>query len=109
MICKITTAESLLPAEKTQEESRFQQQNQADQPGFVVGTKENRLRCLDGINCDVLGSVVVDLAARCSGGRVATFFPVQIVLRFHRLLGFVSLHLLRLVKCIEGNAEIEKT
>ena len=70
---------------------------------------ENRLRCLDGVNYDVLSSVVVDLAPRCSGGRVATLFPVQIVLRFHRLLGFISLALLRLVKCIEGNAEIEKT
>ena len=67
------------------------------------------MRCLDDVNYDVLSSVVVDLAPRCSGGRVATFFPVQIVLRFHRLLGFVSLHWLRFVKCIEGNAEIEKT
>ena len=65
--------------------------------------------CLARLNSSELGSVVVDLAARCSGGRVATFFPVQIVLRFHRLLGFVSLAWLRLVKCIEGNAEIEKT
>ena len=109
MTCKITTADPLLPAEKTQGESRFQQHNQADQPGFVVGTKENRLRCLDDAKYDVQGSVVIDLAARRSGGSVATFFPVQIVLRFHRLLGFVSLHWLRLVKCIEGNAEIEKT
>ena len=67
------------------------------------------MRCLDDVNYDVLSSVVVDLAARRSGGRVATLLPVQIVLRFHRLLGFVSLHWLRLVKCIEGNAEIEKT
>ena len=67
------------------------------------------MRYLDEVNYDVLSSVVVDLAAKCSGGRVTTFFPVQIMLRFHRLLGFVSLHLLRLVKCIEGNAEIEKT
>ena len=67
------------------------------------------MRCLDGVNYDVLSSVVVDLAARCSGGRVATFFPVQIVLRFHRLLGFVSLHWLGFVKCIEENADIEKT
>jgi hypothetical protein len=57
------------------------------------------LRCLDDVNYDVLSSVVVDLAARRSGGRVATLLPVQIVLRFHRLLGFVSLHWLRLVKC----------
>lgn len=35
--------------------------------------------------------------------------PVQIVLRFHRLIGFISLLWLRLVKCIEGNAQIEKT
>jgi hypothetical protein len=48
--CKITTADFLLPACKTQGESRIQQQNQADQPGFVVGTKENRLQCLDGVN-----------------------------------------------------------
>ena len=67
------------------------------------------MRCLDDVNYDLLGSVVVDLASRRSRGRVATLLPVQIVLRFHRLLGFVSLHLLRLVKCIEGNAEIEKT
>ena len=87
----------------------MQQQNQADQPGFVVGTKEKRLRCLDGINYDALSSVVVDLAARRSGGRVATLLPVQIVLRFHRLLGFISPAWLRLIKCIEGNAEIEKT
>ena len=34
--CKITTAESLLPAGKTQVVSRLQQQNQAGQPGFVA-------------------------------------------------------------------------
>ena len=67
------------------------------------------MRYLDEVNYDVLSSFVVDLAARRSGGRVATLLPVQIVLRFHRLLGFVSLHLPRLGKCIEGNAEIEKT
>ena len=67
------------------------------------------MRYLDEVNYDVLSSVVVDLAARRGGGRVATLLPVQIVLRFHRLLGFFSLHWLRLVKCIEGNAEIEKT
>ena len=67
------------------------------------------MRCLDEVNYDVLSSVVVDLAARRSGGRVATLLPVQIVLRFHRLLGFVSPAWLRLVKCIEGNAKIEKT
>ena len=66
------------------------------------------MRCLDDVNDDVLSSVVVDLAARRSEGRVATLLPVQIVLRFHRLLGFVSLHLMRLVNA-EGNAEIEKT
>jgi hypothetical protein len=48
--CKITTGESLLPAGKTQGESRLQQQNQAGQPGIVAGTKENRLRCLDNVN-----------------------------------------------------------
>ena len=67
------------------------------------------MRCLDDVNDDVLGSVVVDLAARRSRRGVATHLPVQIVLRFHRLLGFVSLAWLRLVKRIEGNAEIEKT
>ena len=67
------------------------------------------MRCLDDVNDDVLSSVVVDLAARRSRGRVATLLPVQIVLRFDRLLGFVSPALPRLVKCIEGNAEIEKT
>ena len=67
------------------------------------------MRCLDDINDDVLSSVVVDLAARRSRGRVATLLPVQIVLRFDRLPGFVSPAWLRLVKCIEGNAEIEKT
>jgi len=34
--CKITTADFLLPAEKTQGESRFQQQKQADKPGFMA-------------------------------------------------------------------------
>ena len=67
------------------------------------------MRYLDEVNYDVLSSVVVDLAARRSGGRVATLLPVQIVLRFHRLLGFVSPAWLRRIKCIEGNAEIEKT
>ena len=67
------------------------------------------MRYLDDVNYDVLSSVVVNLAARCSGGRVATLIPVQIELRFHRLLGFVSLAWLRLVKCIEGNVVIEKT
>ena len=62
------------------------------------------MRCLDGVNSGVLGSVVVDLAPRCSGGLVATFLPVQIVLRFHRLLGFIRLDWLRLVKGVEGNA-----
>ena len=62
------------------------------------------MRCLDDVNYDVLSSVVVDLAARRSGGRVATLLPVQIVLRFHRLLGFISLDWLRLVECVEGNA-----
>ena len=33
-------------------------------------------------------------------GPVATLLPVQIVLRFHRLIGFISLLWLRLVKCI---------
>tara|TARA_B100001540_G_C15166567_1_gene355682 strand:+ start:236 stop:439 length:204 start_codon:yes stop_codon:yes gene_type:complete len=47
---KITTADSLLPAGKTQGESRFQQQNPAVQPGFVALTNENRVRCLDDVN-----------------------------------------------------------
>ena len=67
------------------------------------------MRYLDEVNYDVLSSVVVDLAARRSRGRVATLLPVQIVLRFDRSLGFVSPAWLRLVKCIEGDAEIEKT
>ena len=67
------------------------------------------MRCLDDVNDDVLSSVVVDLAARRSRRGVAMLLPVQVVLRFHRLLGFVSPAWLRLVKCIEGNAEIEKT
>ena len=62
------------------------------------------MRCLDEVNYDVLSSVVVDLAARRSGGRVATLLPVQIVLRLHRLLGFVNLHWLRLVKGVERDA-----
>ena len=103
VIYRITTAESLLPAGKTQGK-KSATQNHADQPGFVVGTKENRLRCLDDAKYDVQGSVVVDLAARRSGGRVATLLPVQIVLRFHSLFGFISLAWLRLVKCVEGNA-----
>jgi hypothetical protein len=36
MTCKITTADPLLTAGKTQGESRLQQQNQGDQPGLVV-------------------------------------------------------------------------
>ena len=62
------------------------------------------MRCLDEVNYDVLSSVVVDLAARRSGGRVATLLPVQIVLRFHRLLGFISLAWLRLIKGVERDA-----
>ena len=103
VIYRITTAESLLPAGKTQGERRLQQQNQAGQPGIVVGTKENRLRCLDNVNFYVLCSVVIDLASRSSGGRVATLIPVQIVLRLHYSLGFISLTWLRLIKCIQGN------
>jgi len=34
--CKITTAESFLPAGKMQGESRLEQQNQAALPGFVA-------------------------------------------------------------------------
>ena len=60
--------------------------------------------CLDGVNYDILSSVVVDLASRRSGGRVATFLPVQIVLRFHRLLGFIRLVWLSLVKGVERDA-----
>ena len=82
---------------------------QAGQPGIAISAKGNGLHCLDGVSSDPLCSVVVNLASRCSGGLVATLIPVQIVLRFHRLLGFISLAWLRLVKCIEGNAEIEKT
>jgi len=36
LICQITTAESLLPTEKKQGESRLQQQNRAGQPGFAA-------------------------------------------------------------------------
>ena len=85
------------------------QQPEAEQPRVVVWPEGNSLDCLAYLNSSERRSVVVDLATRCRWGLVATFLPVQVVLRFHRLLGFVSPAWLRLVKCIEGNAEIEKT
>ena len=60
--------------------------------------------CLARLNSSELRSVVVDLASRRSRGLVATFLPVQIVLRFHRLLGFIRLVWLRLVKGVERDA-----
>ena len=97
----ITEAKKALPDSK--------QQPEVVQPRVVAWPEGNSLDCLARLNSSELRSVVVDLATRCRWGLVATFLPVQIVLRFHRWLGLVSLHLLRLVKCIEGNAEIEKT
>ena len=97
----ITEAKKALPDSK--------QQPEVVQPRVVVWPEGNSLDCLARLNSSELRSVVVDLATRCRWGLVATFLPVQIVLRFHRLLGFISLAWLRLFKCIEGNAEIEKT
>ena len=92
----ITEAKKALPDSK--------QQPEVVQPRVVVRLEGNAWDCRACLNANALGSVVVDLATRCRGGLVATLLPVQIVLRFHRLLGFISLGWLRLVKCVEGNA-----
>ena len=80
------------------------QQPEAGQPRVVVLPEGNALDCLACLDSSELRSVVVDLATRCRGGLVATFLPVQIVLRFHRLLGFIRLLWLRLVKGVERDA-----
>ena len=80
------------------------QQPAAEQPRVVVGPEGNSLDCLACLNSSERRSVVVDLATRCRWGLIATFLPVQIVLRFHRLPGFIRLVWLRLVKGVEGNA-----
>ena len=92
----ITEAKQDLPGGKQQPEAR--------QPRVVVWPEGNSLDCLARLNSSELRSVVVDLATRCRWGLVATFLPVQIVLRLHRLLGCIRLVWLRLVKGVERDA-----
>ena len=55
-------------------------------------------------NSAMKSSVAIDLASRRSRRFIATLVPVQIVLRLHHLLGFISLVRLRLIQCVEWDA-----
>ena len=77
------------------------QQPQLRQEGIAVLPRDNSFHCPDCLNSAVRSSVAVDLASRRSRRFVATLVPVQIVLRLHHLLGFISLLWLRLVQCVK--------